>query len=255
MRAALQLLDHEEICDSNIFKNTSTSVRALGSSSSHGGSQGRNKNILKAGMLKKASGNKLSHVVWKQKYVEIQHGDFVYEDDIGGWGEHGKKKTIALIADKCRCRQLKAKNDSTLFEVTEYGGIRRIWRAASVEERDAWINAINAAMVGSAGDFEGGDAMVVFSPTPAQHSPRTTPKNSFTRLPRSSSKKRAQAEAALLVPYSEGIDIFTSTRQQVYNCSSTTDYRMLLSSFTRSHSPFVVPVGFSKVNCGVAFSS
>lgn len=236
MRAALQLLD----------KGENATAVASGPSSKHVSDGGSNRSILKFGILKKASGNKLAHGVWKPKYVEIRHGDFIYEDDASSWGEIGKKKTISLVADRCRCRPVKKKSDHTVFELTEYGGIRRLWRANSAEERDSWVHSINAAMVGSAGDFEGDDAGVVFSPSPGKYSPRT-PKGatSFTGLHRSSGKQ-VSLENTLFTPYTEGIDRFIQTRECVYQSTSAEQYRRLLNSFATSHKPFVVPVGFAK---------
>jgi hypothetical protein len=247
MRAALQLLDKGECKAPPAAPTGSGSMGRTPTTST----EPSHKSILKSGLLKKASGSKLSNGGWKTKYVEIRHGDFIYEDDVSGsWGEMGKKKTIPLIADRCRCRQVKAKSDPTVFELTEYGGIRRLWRASSLEERDGWIHAINAAMVGSAGDFEGDDAGVVFSPSPNKFSPQRSPSksgSSFSGMQRPSQKKAAQsAEQALLTPYTEGIDIFVSTRDQVYRSASDADYRSLLDSFRRRRTPFLVPVGFAK---------
>ncbi|CAM9646373.1 unnamed protein product, partial [Ectocarpus fasciculatus] len=201
MRAALQLLDKNDIKPGLVLPGGRVSSES-----------GSNKCILRSGALKKASGNKLSNGGWKAKFVEIRHGEFMYEDDSTTWGDATKKKTISLVADRCRCRIVKKRSDPTIFELTEYGGIRRLWRADSQEERDAWVHSINAAMVGSAGDFEGDDA-----------------------------------GAALLTPYTEGIDIFTRTRERVYRSRSAEEYRALLDYFVKSHTPLVVPVGFAKV--------
>jgi hypothetical protein len=238
MRAALQLLDRGDA------RAPSPAVGSAGRPP-NGNTDYVHKSVLKSGLLKKASGSKLSHGGWKPKYVEIRHGDFIYEDDVTGWGEIGRKKTIPLIADRCRCRQVKTKSDPTVFELTEYGGIRRLWRANSMEERDGWIHAINAAVVGSAGDFEGDDAGVVFSPSADAFSPRHTSSKSGA-YSGSASRKAAQSERALLTPYSEGIDIFVSTRDRVYRSSSDTEYRALLDSFKRLRTPFIVPVAFAK---------
>lgn len=244
MRAALQLLDKNDIKPGLVLPGGRVSSES-----------GSNKCILRSGALKKASGNKLSNGGWKAKFVEIRHGEFMYEDDSTTWGDATKKKTISLVADRCRCRIVKKRSDPTIFELTEYGGIRRLWRADSQEERDAWVHSINAAMVGSAGDFEGDDAGVVFSPSPGKYSPKTSRINSsFSGLQKTSAKKAAlTAEAALLTPYTEGIDIFTRTRERVYRSRSAEEYRALLDYFVKSHTPLVVPVGFAKV-CAMVLS-
>lgn len=206
------------------------------------------------GFLRKASGNKLSQT-WKLKSVELRHGEFSYEDEATAWGETAKRKTISLIADRCRCRVLKLKAEAfgnQVFEVTEYGGIRRLWLASSIEERDAWIDAIGAAMIGSAGDFEGDDASVVFSPSPNKA-------NTLLRIPKHSSsivqlgkgigglKKNFDIESPLFMPYTEGIDTFNRMRESIYKCTDDNEYRQLLNSLTLSQNYLVVPVSFSKV--------
>jgi PH domain len=140
--------------------------------------------VLKAGSLKKAS--QLMNGVWKVKYVEIRRGMFSYYENavsnVGGsrlLGNGGSeppgalmRKNVPLEASTCTCRAVKlhqkALNFSpsgAIFELTSTGGnsnpnstIKRLWMATSREERQAWMHAINNAMVG--GSVTRGDSLV-----------------------------------------------------------------------------------------------
>ncbi len=201
-------------------------------------------------MLKKCSDNKLSHT-WKLKSVDLRHGEFVYEDEGNNWGEPVRRKTISLIADRCRCRPIKLRHETfghQVFEITEYGGIRRLWMVGSTEERDAWIYAINAAMIGSAGDFEGDDSYVVFnsSPSKASQIPKTPKQPSLAHISKSlsSSKKNLISDSPALAPYAEGLDVFARTRDAIIKAKTVQEYRDILRSATLI--PFIVPVFFTK---------
>lgn len=128
--------------------------------------------ILKAGSLKKAS--QVMNGVWKVKYVEVRRGMFSYYEkntvsstDDDRQGELLLRKNIPLEASICTCRAVKlhqkALNFSpggAIFELASSNSstIRRLWMATSREERQAWIQAINNAMVG--GSVTRGDAEV-----------------------------------------------------------------------------------------------
>ena len=139
--------------------------------------------VLKAGALKKAS--HLMNGVWKVKYVEIRRGMFSYYENAissstmiavagrGGSGSSGDpelllRKNIPLEAAVCTCRAVKlhqkALNFSpggAIFELAQNHGkttTTRLWMATSREERQAWIHAINNAMVG--GSVTRGDSVV-----------------------------------------------------------------------------------------------
>jgi PH domain len=140
--------------------------------------------VLKAGSLKKAS--QLMNGVWKVKYVEIRRGMFSYYENAvsnvggsrllgnGGGDPPGEllRKNVPLEASTCTCRAVKlhqkALNFSpsgAIFELTSSGGttnsnatVKRLWMATSREERQAWMHAINNAMVG--GSVTRGDSLV-----------------------------------------------------------------------------------------------
>lgn len=139
LKAILQLLDQRD-----------TNVEAARFSKSRVNES--NSDIIKSGIIKKATGNSL--YLWKEKFVVLRHGEFTYEDDVG-WGDAHKKKSVQLTVDQCSCRafKLKAADGNLVFELTDTSGRRRLWLASTVLERDSWVRAINAAIVGSAGDF------------------------------------------------------------------------------------------------------
>jgi PH domain len=113
--------------------------------------------------------------VWKVKYVEIRRGMFSYYENavsnagnrVGDpQGELLLRKNIPLEASTCTCRAVKlhqkALNFSpggAIFELTcsTNSNIKRLWMAASREERQAWMQAINSAMVG--GSVTRGDSL------------------------------------------------------------------------------------------------
>lgn len=111
--------------------------------------------------------------VWKVKYVEIRRGMFSYYENavsitgsrvVGGGGggvpKRGElllRKNIPLEASTCTCRAVKlhqkALNFSpggAIFELScsNNTNMKRLWMATSREERQAWMQAINNAMVG-----------------------------------------------------------------------------------------------------------
>lgn len=128
-------------------------------------------NVFKSGPLKKAS--HLMRGIWKVKYVEIRRGMFsYYEDNISynrqnslerggsGVGSSGTaesllRKNIPLEANACHCRAVRLHQKAwnitprgAIFELAIAGKPKRLWMANSREQRQAWIQAINDAMVG-----------------------------------------------------------------------------------------------------------
>ena len=110
---------------------------------------------IRFGWLKKASKSSTftSSVsplssIWKTKFVELRHGVFSYEDDISG-SRKVNKKNILLSSDACYCEVLKMreKDGDFVFELSMKSGNKRLWQAASVRDRDAWVNAINSGMM------------------------------------------------------------------------------------------------------------
>jgi hypothetical protein len=105
-------------------------------------------NILKMGPLKKKSTQ-----LWFVKYVEIRKGNLSYYEDSNKEG-HQSRKTVHLRKHTCRCQALTkdASSGSYVFELVVEGGHKRLWMAKSDEERQAWIRAINQAMIGETED-------------------------------------------------------------------------------------------------------
>jgi hypothetical protein len=167
--------------------------------------------ILKAGPLKKAS--HVVRGTWKIKYVEIRRGMFSYYEDVlssqtpsssttPGSGSHGLmtgkdpfdgdhhmhlpgavgqllRKDIPLDAQSCQCRPVKLHQKAlnlapggAIFELST-GDSKRLWMAKSREERQAWMLALNHAMVGGSvtrGDGVFGGATVLPLPFSASGS-------------------------------------------------------------------------------------
>ena len=128
-------------------------------------------NVFKSGPLKKAS--HLMRGIWKVKYVEIRRGMFSYYEDnvsynrqnslerggsgvgVSGTAESLLRKNIPLEANSCHCRAVRLHQKAwnitprgAIFELSIAGKPKRLWMANSREERQAWIQAINDAMVG-----------------------------------------------------------------------------------------------------------
>ena len=89
-------------------------------------------------------------MVWKVKYVELSHGLLTYADDVH-WNQKQKKKNIILAIDNCRCRALDtvASKGQYLFEISSITGPARLWTCSSEAERDAWMQAIYSATLGT----------------------------------------------------------------------------------------------------------
>ena len=120
--------------------------------------------------------------------------------------------------------------------------------ASSVEERDIWINTINAALIGSAGDFEGVDSSVVFSP---HSSVKGSPGEENHLAPSTAAMqlfRKTQLKKSFFVPYTDGIQSFTQTRESVRGADSAEDYRSIIQSLIHANEPLVVPVSFAKVS-------
>jgi PH domain len=111
-------------------------------------------NILKFGPLKKAS--HLLTGVWKVKYVEVRRGMFSYFEDAVSLGEKDPgallQKNIPLDSNETSCRAVKIHRNGlnmvpgAIFEL-KVGNTGRLWLCRSRAERQAWIQAINDAMV------------------------------------------------------------------------------------------------------------
>jgi hypothetical protein len=115
-------------------------------------------NVIKYGPLKKAS--HLLTGVWKVKYVEVRRGMFSYFEDVvsGGDKQAGTllQKNIPLDSLQTSCRAVKIHRNGlnmvqgAIFELKN-GNAGRLWLCRSRAERQAWIQAINDAMVNTTG--------------------------------------------------------------------------------------------------------
>jgi hypothetical protein len=105
-------------------------------------------NILKMGPLKKRFKQKL----WSVKYVEIRKGNLTYYDDKALKEGKNSRTIVHLRKRSCRCEAVAKIKDGNsggfIFALIDEGGPKRVWMAKSEEEREAWIRAINQAMIG-----------------------------------------------------------------------------------------------------------
>lgn len=149
LKAALQLLDQR---DRSIDDNTRNF------------NEGSSADVIMCGKLKKGSSGAVSRV-WKDKFVELRHGELSYED-ITGWGQKSNKKTLPLIVRQVICRPSQ-KYHGHVFEIRDldnegrivhHHNRKKLFMAESTDEMGRWIEAIRTAMIGSAGDFGPNDA-------------------------------------------------------------------------------------------------
>ena len=127
------------------------------------GSADDSDNIWKKGPLKKMTTGK-GPMKWKVKYVEVRRGNLCYYEDSGV--ESGRKMIHLRSRDTSVNQRLEhhhhAKQTSLyVFEVVQSGSPKYVWAARSDEERQAWIRAIQVAMIGNGGINNGNDAATV----------------------------------------------------------------------------------------------
>ena len=143
-------------------------------------------NVIKSGTLRKAS-HRIKGV-WKLKHVEVREGVFSYfrcNRNTANNNDHhhittmmatnyttgsrssscssqssnkSSRKDVLLRATSCTCRALKIRSvklrptnfgNGAVFELKVDGGSRRLWMANTREERQSWMQAIHAAMIGA----------------------------------------------------------------------------------------------------------
>lgn len=111
-------------------------------------------NIIKRGPLKKTMfavgkrGQKKIRATWGIKYVELRRGNLTYYDDKA---KQQERKTIHLRQNEAVVQEnmaLDRGTDGFPFELLIQGNPPRYWMARSEEERQSWIRAIQAAMIG-----------------------------------------------------------------------------------------------------------
>lgn len=118
-------------------------------------------NVWKKGPLKKLaqSGRKKKGPnIWKVKFVEIRKGNLCYYEDSG---QETGRKSIHLRASDTTVEACSGngKSDAFCFEIAQTGSKTRLWMAKSELDRQAWIRAIQAAMIGGDDDFYGQGAL------------------------------------------------------------------------------------------------
>jgi hypothetical protein len=109
-------------------------------------------NIYKKGPLKKLSyqvgrRQRPASTKWKVKYVELRRGNLCYYEDSGQG-----RKTIHLRQTDTVVQESSNEKGPFVFELSVQGSPARFWMASSEEERQAWIRAIQVAMIGGGGE-------------------------------------------------------------------------------------------------------
>jgi PH domain len=117
------------------------------------GSTDSTENIWKKGPLKKLSFavGRRKHQrpevagAWKVKYMELRQGNLCYYEDSARTG----RKTIHLRQADAVVQESSYRGPGFVFELLVQGSPTRYWMASSEVERQAWIKAIQAAMIGN----------------------------------------------------------------------------------------------------------
>lgn len=117
------------------------------------GSTDSTENIWKKGPLKKLSFavGRRKHQrpevagAWKVKYIELRNGNLSYYEDSARTG----RKTVHLRQTDAIVQESSYRGPGFVFELLVQGSPTRYWMASSEVERQAWIKAIQAAMIGN----------------------------------------------------------------------------------------------------------
>ena len=110
--------------------------------------------VLLAGYLRKAIPSRVGE--WMTMYVQVQPGLLTMSDSYGR-----SKQRLFLSSSTVKCRAVKVTdhvmkilsqagedvNEISFFETKSVGGISRLWMTNSSVERDAWLAAIQDAIV------------------------------------------------------------------------------------------------------------
>jgi hypothetical protein len=149
-------------------------------------------NIWKKGPLKKLSyqvgrRQRPASTKWKVKYVELRRGNVCYYEDSGVGC-----KTIHLRLQDTVVQESSNEKGLFVFELSVQGSPARFWMASSEEERQAWIRAIQVAMIG---DGEGGGG--------GEDGPR---------------------RELDLAPHQEALDLYTQLRGSLHIADTQDDY-------------------------------
>eukprot|EP01041_Mallomonas_annulata_P001344 gene1344-2594_t len=233
LKAILQLLDQR---DTNI--EASRSFKRLNSGFIKS-------DIIKAGSLRKASGSSI--FLWKEKFVELRHGVFTYEDDIG-WGDGHKKKSIVLAIDQCRCKPIESGSSQGhwLFELSVVNGRQRLWMCASSNERDSWVQAINTAILGSAGDFNPDDDN---NDNDHMKDPRDEGIKEFSKGSKLLATPHFKQKGGGTAPYVTEIERYNNIKSTISQVITVRDYQKQIADLYAKK--LTVPVFYVKEICGV----
>ena len=223
LRAALQLLDKRE--NSATIKNRTNLFKRKKKKYLDNAVEDNLVDIIKIGKLRKA--NRVSKVVlnaekWNSKIVELRHGLFTYENAHIKWWLRGvKKKVVILSAENCVCREYLSKDSkcSNIFELKIIGGPKRLWMAESQDDRNAWIKAINTAMIGSAGDLGNCNSLVPNSP------PRDMDANSSTIASPAAKRKVSETDYFRSTSINAALNQLSGTVNDYYSTLMNTSFQ------------------------------
>lgn len=260
LKAALQLLDKEEkalrtgtpISSAVTSKPKAKNIR--NSDIDH--------DIIRYGILKKASHTGPFSALtpqWRKKYVELRHGQFGYEEGPSGWkgDTSGKnKKIIPLSVGGCQCRPFKIRSPKgdCVFELTLYGGSRRLWMARSEKERNAWVEAIHAAMIGSGGNVLGlsPTSVVPFSRYAfgVSYDVDSSTHSLDSRASLSNDQKLSRFESweGPAAIFALDISKYYTVQSAVRDVSDRWDYKIILERLYQNNVEITVPVFYVRVS-------
>jgi hypothetical protein len=230
--------------------------------------------VIRFGILKKASrgtGFPSMKRGWKNKIVELRFGSFEYEDEKShtAWtvtgssvtsnnnnssninnnntnshdSSHNSRKSIPLLAESCQCRpfKIRAPNGNCVFELTLYGGPRRLWIAPSEAERDLWVHSIRQAMIGCLGDIleSGSNKKSWNDDYDDWGSGNSSPVKVHRRL-----SSYSDGPAA---PFALDIAKFVTLQRSIHSITEREFYRQALTKMSQNNIDVVVPVFYIKV--------
>lgn len=253
LRAALKLLDQrDQILDEKTPERSVSDVIKYGSGSSS--------SVFSSftGILKKATGSSVTRS-WKDKYVELRHGNFSY-GDLSGWGQTLNWKTIRLLSNDIHCYPAKSSlSNGYVFALRETNGQKRLWMTDSLEDMNSWVDAIKTAMIGSAGDFspeeqdEGNHTFTTSEHPQSSYSNEKSESFTLSSLAPIQLWHKSEYTRSDSSHYFEGLPAYLGAEIRKYlflqtaisNSCSPTSYRGLLELyFSEPH--FTIPVSFVK---------
>lgn len=170
------------------------------------GSTDSTENIWKKGPLKKLSfavGRRKHQApgvagAWKVKYVELRQGNLCYYEDSVRTG----RKMIHLRQADTLVQESSYRGPGFVFELLVQGSPTRHWMASSEEERQAWIKAIQSALIGN----------------------------------------EAPRKELDLQPYEESLRVYTSLRESLQQADSQEIYLAAIKSTMKELASLQVPV-------------